>query len=73
MFRWLSVPVTPVGFDAALDLVGGGACAVFAVINAILGYWWPALMFAVLATGPLWMTWQYACGRDSKPDRGGMK
>jgi len=54
MARWLTTPVTPRWFDAAFGLVGGGGCAVIAVVNAVMGYWRLAGMFAVIAAGPLW-------------------
>lgn len=59
MWRKLFVPVTPTRLDAMLGLVGGGACATIALINVVLGYWWPAFCFAVIAVGPLWHSWRY--------------
>jgi membrane protein implicated in regulation of membrane protease activity len=59
MWRKLFVPVTPTRLDAVLGLIGGIGCAVIAAVNAVLGYWWFALCFAVLAVGPLWNAWRY--------------
>jgi hypothetical protein len=59
MWRKLFVPATPTRLDAVLGLVGGGGCAVTAATNAVLGYWWPALAFAVISAGPLWNAWRY--------------
>jgi membrane protein implicated in regulation of membrane protease activity len=75
LFGGLDVPVTSRGFDAAFQLVVGGACSFVAVLAAVLGHWWAALMFAVCAFTPLLMAWRYARGRDpisgSAPDPSG--
>ncbi len=67
MARWLINRVTPTGFDAALGVIGGGGCAAIAVVNAVLGYWWPAAAFAVIAAGPLWHSWRYLRRPDAEP------
>lgn len=59
MFRWLSKPVTPTGFDASFGAVGGIGCLAIAAVNAAYGYWWPAVAFAVIAAGPLFHVYRY--------------
>jgi hypothetical protein len=64
LFDWLDVPFTSSGCCAAIGLVVGSGCAFLAVMAAVHGYWWRALMFAVCTPTPLLMVWRYARGRD---------
>ena len=68
MVRSQPAPATPTEFEMILGLIGGGGCAVIAIVNAGMGYWSFALVFAIVATPSLRTVWQYVRARDIEPD-----
>jgi hypothetical protein len=67
MFRWLKVEVTPVEFDLTLWVFCAGVCAFLAVMMGIYGSWLMALMYVVIAIGPLRDAWRYVRRWDAEP------
>lgn len=67
LFGWLDVPLTSKETDAAIYLVVGVGSAALAVMGAVMGHWWIAFMFAVIAPTQLRLAWRYSRGRDTHP------
>jgi hypothetical protein len=62
MFRRLSRPVTPNKPLAALSLFNAGWMAFFAVINAIMEYWWLAFLYSFGSIVWLYTAWRWNGG-----------